>query len=131
MDYKKIYDVLCHSRKHRPLIKEVGYEIHHIIPRSMGGDDTGSNLVKLSYKEHFVAHKLLYKFTTGYDNIMMSLAYTFMIKHRGYKVYNSTSYSLLKYRGDTGRLLLGYRSRVEKNLIILKALNIYHFIVWL
>jgi hypothetical protein len=36
-------------------------ERHHIIPKSMGGEDTDNNLVLLSLKEHFVCHHLLTK----------------------------------------------------------------------
>lgn len=39
-----------------------GYtENHHIIPKCMGGSDTGSNLVSLTPEEHFLAHQLLIK----------------------------------------------------------------------
>lgn len=34
-------------------------ERHHIIPRCMGGSDDDSNLIYLTLREHFVAHKLL------------------------------------------------------------------------
>lgn len=36
-------------------------EKHHIIPRSLGGNNSVSNLVKLTAKEHFVCHRLLTK----------------------------------------------------------------------
>lgn len=36
-------------------------ERHHIIPKSLGGNDSSSNLVKLTAKEHFVCHRLLTK----------------------------------------------------------------------
>lgn len=46
----------------------VGYsERHHIRPRSLGGRDEPSNLVRLTYREHFIAHWLLTKFTVGGD----------------------------------------------------------------
>ena len=32
------------------------YEIHHIVPRSLGGTDEPNNLVKLTLKEHLVVH---------------------------------------------------------------------------
>jgi len=32
-------------------------EIHHVQPRSWGGNDETSNLVKLTQREHLVAHK--------------------------------------------------------------------------
>jgi hypothetical protein len=37
-----------------------GYvENHHIVPRSIGGDNNKLNLIFLTAKEHFIAHKLL------------------------------------------------------------------------
>ena len=59
MDYKKIYDQLMDRAKNR--IIEGYYENHHIIPRCMGGDDSKENIVKLTAKEHFIAHELLFK----------------------------------------------------------------------
>jgi len=34
---------------------------HHIIPKHMGGSDDPSNIVKLTIKEHALAHKKLYE----------------------------------------------------------------------
>jgi hypothetical protein len=61
LNYEKIYKDLCESRKARKLCSEAGYEIHHIIPRSAGGNNKVENLVKLSCREHYIAHKLLTK----------------------------------------------------------------------
>ena len=61
MNYLKIYNNLVNSRKYRELTREHGYDIHHIIPKSLGGTDSDSNLVKLTYKEHFISHYLLHK----------------------------------------------------------------------
>lgn len=36
-------------------------EEHHVLPRSMGGSDTADNLVRLTAREHFLAHWLLYR----------------------------------------------------------------------
>lgn len=36
-----------------------GSEYHHIIPRCLGGTDDEENLIYLTYREHFQAHKLL------------------------------------------------------------------------
>lgn len=36
-------------------------EVHHIVPRSLGGTDTADNLVRLTPREHFLAHWLLFK----------------------------------------------------------------------
>jgi len=59
MDYQKIYNQLIERAIERG--KPNCYsEIHHIIPRSEGGDNTDNNLVTLTAREHFIAHKLLY-----------------------------------------------------------------------
>lgn len=34
-------------------------ERHHVIPRCLGGSDDEDNLIYLTYREHFIAHKLL------------------------------------------------------------------------
>lgn len=61
MNYKKIYDQLVQSRVHRGTKKEKGFEVHHIVPRCLGGNDSTSNLVKFTFREHYVAHWLLTK----------------------------------------------------------------------
>ena len=49
-----------------------GYsERHHVVPRSLGGSNAKSNIVRLTYREHFLAHWLLTKFTTGREQIKM------------------------------------------------------------
>ena len=37
------------------------YENHHILPKCLNGSDEPYNLVKLSAREHYIAHKLLIK----------------------------------------------------------------------
>lgn len=51
MDYNKIYEQLIEKRKINPVTE--GYkENHHILPRSMGGDNSKENLVYLTGREH-------------------------------------------------------------------------------
>lgn len=60
MDYQSLYNTLISHRKLNP--PQNSYtERHHIIPRCMGGVDDKSNLVDLTAREHFVAHRLLAK----------------------------------------------------------------------
>lgn len=61
MNYQKLYDKLMQTRKERELIKEKGYEIHHIVPKCLGGDNEEDNLVKLTFREHYIAHWILAK----------------------------------------------------------------------
>jgi hypothetical protein len=63
MDYVKIYNALMASRS---ALSRSGYlEKHHIIPRSLGGDDDCKNIIKLTAKEHYFAHLLLAKIRGG------------------------------------------------------------------
>lgn len=61
MNYESIYKRLVSNKAKRIKDKSNYYETHHIIPRSMGGGNEKSNLVLLTAREHFVAHKLLTK----------------------------------------------------------------------
>lgn len=59
MDYHKLYNNIINNAKSK---NYDGYtETHHIIPRSVGGTDDKSNLVKLSAREHFLCHYILTK----------------------------------------------------------------------
>lgn len=95
MNYKKIYEDLCSSRKYRGVNKESGYDIHHIIPQSMGGTNDESNLVKLTYKEHYLAHKLLFSFTKGTAKDSMCYALRFMSRKNSRDYVKVNTY--LKY----------------------------------
>ena len=57
MDYRKIYDAIIERAKAREKPNE-RLEIHHIVPRSLGGTDRLENLVALTIREHYVAHKV-------------------------------------------------------------------------
>jgi hypothetical protein len=59
MNYNKVYNALILKAKNRKLD---GYtEVHHILPRCLGGKDDKHNLVELTAREHFIAHLLLVK----------------------------------------------------------------------
>lgn len=58
MNYTKIYNQLIEAAQNR--VTPTCYtEKHHAIPRCMGGSDDKSNLVVLTAKEHYMAHRLL------------------------------------------------------------------------
>lgn len=59
MNYRKIYNQIINNGK---IKSKLGYtEKHHIIPRSLGGDDSKENIVELTAREHFICHYLLAK----------------------------------------------------------------------
>lgn len=80
--YKSWYFKIIKSNK----LRNPPFERHHIIPKSLGGDDSCSNLVSLSPREHFICHWLLTKFTFGNDKRKMQYALWNMtrcsIKHK-------------------------------------------------
>lgn len=53
------YLKLITTRPHRSIQKEKGYHIHHIVPKCLKGTDDPENLIKLTYREHYLAHCLL------------------------------------------------------------------------
>lgn len=59
MNYLIHYTNLVERAKHRTLDSYT--ELHHIIPKCMGGLDNVDNLVSLTPEEHYVAHQLLVK----------------------------------------------------------------------
>ena len=95
MNYKKIYQQLIDRALSRTL---TGYkERHHIVPKCIGGDNSISNLVYLTAREHFIAHKLLCKIHPSIDGL--HLAYWMMsnckTSDRTYKV-SSREYTELR-----------------------------------
>jgi hypothetical protein len=77
MNCEKIYKDLIIRAQGRVL---EGYgEVHHILPRCLGGTDNPLNLVKLTAEEHYVAHQLLVKLNPkheglAYAALMMSVS---------------------------------------------------------
>lgn len=58
MNHQQQYDLLIQKAKNRNFVG--GYtEKHHIIPKSLGGNNKKSNIVVLTGREHFIAHVLL------------------------------------------------------------------------
>jgi len=94
MNYKKIYEDLIKKCKERKIERfKQGYEIHHIIPRSFGGGDLETNLVMFTLREHFLAHRLLTKFTTGFEKYKMCCAMNIMSgceKYKSSRAYNES-----------------------------------------
>ena len=72
--YTNWYQNIVANAKNRVLINTYT-EIHHIIPKSLGGNDSVENLVTLTAKEHFLCHYLLTKMTSGMSQIKMCFAF--------------------------------------------------------
>jgi hypothetical protein len=58
--YSKCYFRIIEVAKNRKL--DIEYiEKHHVLPKSLGGDNSKENIVEITAKEHFICHLLLPK----------------------------------------------------------------------
>lgn len=74
MDYNRLYQRFIESRPVRKKVPGDGLERHHVLPRCLGGKNTIDNIVVLTPREHFIAHRLLHKWTTGTARSKMAFA---------------------------------------------------------
>lgn len=101
MDYQKIYNQLITNAATRNVESLSSIERHHIVPHSLGGTNDASNIVKLTTREHYIAHLLLVKITKDdpVSHKKMVYALWWMSKTRnnlnGYKV-NSRAYAMAR-----------------------------------
>jgi hypothetical protein len=91
--YSRWYYTIIENRKNNPFNGYV--ERHHIIPKSLGGNNKKENIVALTAREHFICHRLLVKMTSGRDKMKMSYAIRCLInqenKHQQrYKISSRT-----------------------------------------
>lgn len=59
MNYANIYNLIVLQAKERILFPP--YEVHHILPKSLGGSNSTNNLTRLTFREHILCHELLWK----------------------------------------------------------------------
>ena len=72
--YTKWYFNIISAAKSRITSSSVYIEKHHIIPKSLGGDNSKENLVCLTAREHFICHLLLTRMTSDVDRTKMAHA---------------------------------------------------------
>lgn len=84
MNYFHIYEQLVERGRNRDRSTLEYVEVHHIVPRCMGGNDEPDNLVALTLEEHFVAHQLLAKMFPHVDALIYA---AHMMGNRNNKQY--------------------------------------------
>ena len=91
--YTRWYNNIIQQAQSRNLSLDIYVEKHHVIPRSLGGNNTHSNIARLTPKEHFVCHLLLIKMTTGNNMYKMQYALWMLtnVKKIGKGRYTPTS----------------------------------------
>lgn len=94
MNYSKIYNELVERCQNR--IFEGYGENHHILPKCFGGSNNSDNIVRLTARERFVAHLLLYKMQTENKKMFQMLKACIMMS--GKKKFNSKLYENAKLK---------------------------------
>lgn len=90
--YYTWYYNIVNRAKIRVLSNDTYIEKHHIIPKSLGGTDKKSNIVKLTAREHFICHLCLTKMTTNSNKQKMVFAMKMMlVKHTHNRYITLTS----------------------------------------
>ena len=59
MNYEKLYQSII--AKARCTVYNEACELHHILPKSLGGSDDAENIVRVPVRLHYVLHCLLYR----------------------------------------------------------------------
>ena len=96
--YFKIYKSLIDKCRNRSSIKFYT-ERHHVIPKSLGGSNDETNLVNLTYREHYIAHLLLTKFILDEDS---KVGRSVVLSYRKYYLLHKRPISKWKLRGCPG-----------------------------
>ena len=95
--YTRCYYSIIERAKIRTLPLNTYTELHHIIPKSLGGNNTKENLVRLTAKEHFICHLLLTKMTNSHSMVYAAWKMSNQINEyqQRYKI-NSSTYEILR-----------------------------------
>lgn len=122
VDYKKIYIELISSRKNRILDNSVYYEKHHIIPKCWSGTNNPNNIIKLTAREHYIAHWLLYRIRPNSTGTALAFwKMTFpggkFLENRVYKI-SARAYSEAKEAMSNANRKLNLGRKVKKEHLI-------------
>lgn len=84
--------------KNRNISEDDYVENHHIIPKCLGGNDSDDNMVKLTTREHYIAHGLLVKIYEHDKNNRWKLisAFRMMSVHNSKKRSGNRDYEWMR-----------------------------------
>lgn len=74
---------------------------HHIVPKSLGGSNNKTNLVHLTFREHFIAHWLLTKMCDGDNKKKMHYAFWAMGCFNKQRITSQAYAIAMKYHYET------------------------------
>lgn len=109
----------------KKFIAPVYTEVHHIIPRCMGGTNNLSNLVRLTGQEHFNAHLLLWK---AYPSVPSLALAAYRVSHINGIEIDDETYNTLRqdHAAAISIKLSGITRSVETRHKISKAKLLYN-----
>ena len=88
--YTKWYYKIINRAQARDIVG--GYfEKHHIIPRSLGGDNRKENIVRLTAREHFICHWILHILFPKNDKLFMAFHMMCLVSSQNQKRYTPSS----------------------------------------
>lgn len=97
MNYEKIYYDLIFKAKIRKDTSEGYYEKHHIEPKCISNNNEQYNLVKLTAREHYIAHRLLPKFIDKkYKRQMLNALYCMSLDRDGHRNFTSRMFAICR-----------------------------------
>lgn len=104
--------------------KEGYFEVHHVIPKSFGGSDHWSNLVRLTAREHFLCHYLLTKIVDRNSQDYYIMCHAFNMMGAGVEIKN---------RYMNSRLFESARVGFSKRMEVLQGgeNNSQHGTIWI
>ena len=91
--------IIAAQSQNRKKNNGVYYENHHIIPRSMNGENISNNLVFLSAREHFLVHWLLTKMcvcTNNKKKMIFAIRKMMSISNTHKRITNSWQYEIIR-----------------------------------
>jgi hypothetical protein len=111
MNYEKIYYQIINKAISECRTKQSNtyYELHHIVPKCLGGTNEKSNLVLLTAREHYICHMLLVEVYPNNKKILYAADDMHVIKSgRNYKVssrlYNSIKEKLRLVKSESMKI---------------------------
>lgn len=115
MNYIKVHNDIINLAKIRVVNPNEYYEVHHIVPRCMGGDNELDNLVKLTAREHFLVHWLLVEMNRGNEfHSKLTHSWNMMCRIGKGQSNRSTNSRLFKYaREERSKLIRKYEYDTE------------------
>lgn len=91
MNYEKVYFNLIEKRKKYSPDVNIYTEKHHIIPKSLGGENHSDNIVVLTSREHFICHALLSEMYEEGTNEWYKMNHAFMIMKANSKNHDNNN----------------------------------------